>query len=100
MSPDVVFFFVRADDHRGCVPPDQALDAAFELLIARKMGLQLRGDRIYVGRARGEGNFDADDFGVFAQTFEDVAGDVGADYNSKRPGRRYAITAADPALYM
>ena len=75
---DVVLFAVRAHHHGQRVPANQALDAAFELLIAREIGLHPVGNGVDEGRVGGERNLYADNFRVRAQPLQDVGSHVRA----------------------
>src|SRR5215831_10948500 len=46
MPADIVFDAICAHYHGQRVPPNQALDAAFEFLISREKRLQARGDSV------------------------------------------------------
>ena len=64
---DAVTELVGADDHRERVPADEALDAAFDGLVAGKRRLLRGRDRVDVGRARGERQAEA---GLASMKFE------------------------------
>src|SRR5271169_5947452 len=54
MPADAVVHTVCTNHHRQGVPANQALDPAFDFLIAGKYGLLVRGNRIDVGSVRRE----------------------------------------------
>ncbi len=49
VAADVVLHAVGADDHGKSVPTNEGLDAAFELLVARKERFEAGGDSVGVG---------------------------------------------------
>jgi hypothetical protein len=59
VAADAVLDLVRLDDHRQRIPSHQALDAALDFAAARKWRLLRGGNRVDVGRVRGEGRLDA-----------------------------------------
>ena len=67
---------VRAHDHRRGVPADEALDAALDVGAARHQRLLVGGNRVDVGRVRGERQLDAVLSGVLRQLAEQP-GDLG-----------------------
>ena len=58
VAADAFLHLVGAHDHRHRVPADDALDAAFDLVVAGKRRLAVGGDGVDVGRGRGEREFD------------------------------------------
>src|SRR5579863_670242 len=67
VAPNAVFDAVGAHHHGQSVPPDQALDAALDFLVARENGLLFKGNGVQVRSVRGEGKRDAEGLGVAAE---------------------------------
>src|SRR5258708_23443409 len=74
VTADVVLDAVRAHHHGQCVPADEALDAALQLLVAGKKRLQAYGNRLRVRSICAERQVDAVDRGVRAGPLEDFRG--------------------------
>src|SRR5258708_5560396 len=70
MAANAVVDSIGANDHGQRVPADQALDPAFDLLVAGKNSLLFHGDRIYVGSVRGERRSDTQRQRTLAETVE------------------------------
>ncbi len=70
VTADALFGLVRAHDHRRGVPADEALDAAFDVGVARHERLLVGGNRVDVGSVRGERQLDAVLLGVERQLAE------------------------------
>ena len=67
VAANAVVDAVGANHHGQRVPPNQALDAALDFLIAREDGLFFKGNRIQVRSVRGEGKRDAEGLSVAAK---------------------------------
>ena len=74
MPADAAAELVRADDHRHGVPADDALDAAFDLAVARILGLEFDRNGVDIGRGRAGGEGHADAEGPFAEFFQQELG--------------------------
>ncbi len=75
---DGAVFAIRADDHGHRVPANDALDAAFDLAVAREDWLFVDGNRVDVGRRRIKGDINAGAMGFVAELFQQPLDTVGA----------------------
>ena len=67
VAPDALLGLVRAHDHRGGVPADEALDSALEVRTSRHQDLVVGGNRVDIGGIGGERKLDAVFGGVKGQ---------------------------------
>src|SRR5260221_11619437 len=70
VAANAVVNAVGANHHGQSVPPNQALDAAFDFLIAREDGLLFKRYGVEVGSVSGEGEGDAAGLGMSAEAVQ------------------------------
>jgi hypothetical protein len=78
VSSDPVGLAVGADDHRHCVPADDALNPPFDLQIARVARLRGERNRIDVRRVRSKRHADASQVRTLLQSHQEFPQLVGA----------------------
>jgi len=86
VAADVVLDAIGAHDHSEGVPANEALDAAFEFLVAGEKWFEAIGNRVRVWSVGGEWQIDAGNGGVGAKALEDFGGDFGP-LDSRRESR-------------
>src|SRR5579863_7090348 len=93
VAPNAVVDAVGAHHHGQGVPPDQALDAALDFLIAREDGLLFKGNGVEVRSVRSEGKSDAERLSVAAKPVQQSDGGILSFF------AYYLVEGFNPLLY-
>src|SRR5712691_7512870 len=76
VAANVVFDAICAHHHSQRIPADQALDAAFQFLVAGEKWFEARGNGVGIRSVRGEWKVDSINGGVRAQALENFCSDL------------------------